>query len=75
MFAGLSTWWRIRQLRATRTYACCRQAANLTRRESGRPDVYLEVCGCGRRHFYAKADSGQLGARGSSLGRANELGS
>lgn len=62
MFLTLRRYLRLRQLRKQRKYPCCRSGWNLTRRDSGREDLYLEVCGCGRRHFYAKADMGAFGA-------------
>lgn len=54
--------------RAGRKYACCRLARNMRPADSGRADVTLEICVCGRRHFVARADPGALGTRGAVMG-------
>lgn len=68
MFEFIFAAWRLRKKRAERKYECCRKARNLTRQESGRADVHLEVCICGRRHFYVQAERGRIGATGSTIG-------
>lgn len=56
--------------REGRKYACCRLAKNMRREETGRDDLDMERCICGRRHFTARAEPGTLGLRGSSINEA-----
>ncbi|MGE3840039.1 MAG: hypothetical protein AB7I50_00485 [Vicinamibacterales bacterium] len=53
--------------RSSRKYPCCRVASNMRTGSTGRSDVSMEVCTCGRRHIRARVDPGRLGATGSPV--------
>lgn len=53
--------------RSSRKYECCRLASNMSAGSTGRSDVSIEVCTCGRRHIRARVDPGRLGATGSPV--------
>lgn len=53
--------------RSSRKYECCRLASNMRAGSTGRSDVSMEVCVCGRRHIRARVDPGRLGATGSPV--------
>jgi len=53
--------------RSARPYACCRVASNMRPGSTGRSDVSMEICACGRRHIRARVDPGRLGATGSAV--------
>lgn len=61
---------RMAEIRHKRRELCCRMPFNLTQHDSGRPDVLIERCRCGRRHYVLRADPGVLGTTGSPVGKS-----
>lgn len=68
MFKRITDALRLARIRSERKYACCRLAWNLTQEDSGRDDLYIERCVCGRRHRILRAEPGVIGVAGSPTG-------
>lgn len=68
MFKKIVDALRMADIRSKRTYPCCRMPWNLTQEDSGRQDLYVERCVCGRRHRIMRADPGVLGVHGRETG-------
>ena len=64
MLKRITDAFRMARIRSTRKYLCCRLPWNLTQEDSGRGDLYIERCTCGRRHRILRADPGALGVTG-----------